>query len=320
MENRSHALAAGLFTLLLGAVTALAFWWFGGKHETSQEFFVVTRQNVTGLNLQGQVRYRGIRVGKVQAIDLDPEDTANILVRISINQSVPVTRGTTARLGYQGITGIAHILLEQEGDDQTPLPGGTPVASLLGETSALPRIAMRPSLIQELSETGGATLRQARDLLANANEVLDSPGFDNIISNLEATTASTRAIAARLEQLLTPANVRSLQTTLAHAGQAAAEAAPLMSEFRQLTARLRLISDRLDILIADPGGQGVGVLLPRLNDLGNELATNSQQLGRVLQMLEDSPQSLVFGRRPLPPGPGEPGFVVPGAHGNRARP
>ncbi len=312
MENRAHALAAGLFALLLGAAAALAIWWFGGKNEVMQEYYVVTRQNVTGLSLQGQVRYRGIRVGKVQAIDLDPDDANNILVRISINKSVPVTRGTTAKLGYQGITGIAHVLLEQESDDQTPLPGAAPVASWFGISAALPRIDMRPSLFQELSETGGATLRQARDLLANANEVLEGPGLSNIAANLEATTASTRAIARQVEQLLTPANVRSLQSTIQHAGQAAGEAAPLLSELRQLTARLRSVSDRLDQMVADPAGQGVNALLPRLNDLGNDLTANSQQLGRVLQMLEDSPQSLLFGRRPSSPGPGEPGFVVPG--------
>jgi phospholipid/cholesterol/gamma-HCH transport system ATP-binding protein len=38
------------------------------------DYTVVTRHNVTGLNLQGQVRYRGIRVGKVEAIELDPAD------------------------------------------------------------------------------------------------------------------------------------------------------------------------------------------------------------------------------------------------------
>jgi phospholipid/cholesterol/gamma-HCH transport system substrate-binding protein len=72
MENRSHALAAGLFTLFLGLAVALSIWWFGGKHEATTEYTVVTRHNVTGLSLQGQVRYRGIRVGKVQAIELDP--------------------------------------------------------------------------------------------------------------------------------------------------------------------------------------------------------------------------------------------------------
>jgi phospholipid/cholesterol/gamma-HCH transport system substrate-binding protein len=70
MENRSHALVAGLFTLFLGVAVLLSVWWIGGKHETSRDYVVVTQQNVTGLSLQGQVRYRGIRVGKVQAIEL----------------------------------------------------------------------------------------------------------------------------------------------------------------------------------------------------------------------------------------------------------
>jgi ABC-type transporter Mla subunit MlaD len=35
--------------------------------------------------------------------------------------TVPVTRATTAKLGYQGVTGIAHILLEDSGNDPTPL-------------------------------------------------------------------------------------------------------------------------------------------------------------------------------------------------------
>ena len=31
MENRSHALVAGLFALILGFSTVAALWWFGGK-------------------------------------------------------------------------------------------------------------------------------------------------------------------------------------------------------------------------------------------------------------------------------------------------
>lgn len=86
MENRSHALIAGLFTLLLGLAAVASVWWFGGKREVSNEFVVVTRQNVTGLSPQGQVRYRGISVGKVQSIDLDPKDVRNILIRIRVNK------------------------------------------------------------------------------------------------------------------------------------------------------------------------------------------------------------------------------------------
>lgn len=314
MENRSHALVAGLFALLLGCAAALALWWFGGKHESVKEYLVVTRQNVTGLSLQGQVRYRGIRVGKVQAIDLDPQDPGNILIRIAVDSAVPVTRGTTAKLNYQGVTGIAHILLEEGGSDSTPLPGSDPSTALLGGGGEPPRIAMSPSLIQELSDNGGATLRQARELLTNANEIFDDENrerFANILANVETTTGSASAAAAQLRQLLTPATVRSVNTSLARAEQVAGEAAPLLVEIRQLTARLRMVSDRLDTLLADPSPNGAGALVPRLNTLGSDLSANSRQLGRVLQMLEDSPQSLVFGPPAPAPGPGEAGFIDP---------
>jgi phospholipid/cholesterol/gamma-HCH transport system substrate-binding protein len=85
----------------------------------------------------------------VQSIGLDPEDGQNILIRISVDSTVPVTRATTAKLGYQGVTGIAHILLEDKGEDPTPLRGDD------GEP---PRIGMQSSLIEELSEVGGGDL------------------------------------------------------------------------------------------------------------------------------------------------------------------
>ena len=309
MENRSHALVAGLFTLLLGLAALGAIWWFGGKHEATKEYTVVTRQNVTGLNLQGQVRYRGIRVGKVQSIELDPKDVRNILIRIHVDSAVPVTRGTTAKLGYQGITGIAHILLEDPGADSTPLGGAD------GES---PRIAMQSSLIEELSDSGAATLRQARDFLASANDVLNRENRQHlarILVHLEATTGNASEVASQLRQVLAPENIRLLKATLARTEQAASEAAPVLVETRQLVVRLQAVSEKLDRLLGDASPGGVGALAPRLNELGSDLSANSRQLNRVLQIVEESPQSLVFGAPRALPGPGESGFVAPPGRG-----
>ena len=74
MENRSHALVAGLFALILGLSAVAALWWFGGKKEATNQYVVLTKKNITGLNVQAQVRYRGIRVGKVERISFDRED------------------------------------------------------------------------------------------------------------------------------------------------------------------------------------------------------------------------------------------------------
>ena len=305
MENRSHALIAGLFALILGCSAVAALWWFGGKKEATNEYVVLTKRNITGLNLQAQVRYRGIRVGKVETIALDPHDVRNILIGISVAKDVPITRGTTAKLGYQGITGIAHVLLEDSGKDVTPL---VPVGD---ET---PRILMQDSLIEELSDVGGETLRNARDFLDNANQVLSPENRQSIartLANLEATTRHTKEATEKLSQIATPENVRLFNSTLAKSEQAVGQAGPFFAEARGLVASLNSVSDKLNATLGTSSSDGVGALLPKLNELADELGSSSRQLNRVLQTLEDSPQSLIFGRQNVPPGPGEPGFVAP---------
>ena len=296
---------AGLFTLLLGIAAVASIWWFGGKREVSNDFVVVTKQNVTGLSPQGQVRYRGIGVGKVQSINLDPKDVRNILIRIRVNDTVPVTRGTTAKIGFQGITGIAHILLEETGRDATPLQS---------DDDEPPRIAMQQSLIEELSEVGGDTLRNARDFLASANQVLNPENRQRIsktLVNLEATTANAQETLTQLRQLLSPENIRLMNSTLKRTEHAAGEAAPLFVEVRGLIGRLQVASDKFEAALGDPATGGAGSLAPRLNELSAELSANSRQLNRLLLQLEQSPQSLIFGASPMTPGPGEAGFVIP---------
>ena len=305
MENRSHALLAGLFTLLLGCAAAASVWWFGGQREASQDYIVVTRQNVTGLSLQGTVRYRGIAVGKVQAIGLDPKDVRNILIQINVNHSVPVTRGTIAKMGYQGITGIAHIQLEESGRDATPLKG---------EGEALPRLTMQQSLIEELSQVGGEALHQARDVLVSVNQVLNAENRQRIaktLANLEATTGAAQETLNRLRPLLSQENLRVLNATFVRTEQVVSQAGPFFAEARVLVGRLQAASDKFESALGDSATGGVGALAPRLNELSLDLSSTSRQLNRVLQQFEDAPQSWVLGAPTAPAGPGEAGVSRP---------
>ena len=95
MENKSHAFVAGLFALLLGVAVLLAIYWLGGNKDETHDYIVVTKQNIGGLNPQAQVRYRGIRVGKVSDIRLDPDDYSNILITI---QLMTMCRSRSVRL------------------------------------------------------------------------------------------------------------------------------------------------------------------------------------------------------------------------------
>ena len=135
MENKSHALAAGIFTILFGIAGAIAIWWLGQSDESTTTYLLETRGNVTGLNVQAQVRYRGIRAGKVAAIEPDTADPRVILVQISVDNRFKLTKGSTAQLGYQGVTGLAYVQIEDNGTSAEPLAG---------QNGEPPRIALRP--------------------------------------------------------------------------------------------------------------------------------------------------------------------------------
>ena len=121
MESRAHALAAGLFLLLMSVAVGLAIWYLSSGDDAGQEYLLVTTADVGGLSPQAQVRYRGIRVGKVRDISINPDDPREIHVRISIPARYPVTAGTRAELGYLGVTGLALIEMTDDGSDPTPL-------------------------------------------------------------------------------------------------------------------------------------------------------------------------------------------------------
>ncbi|MGB9495785.1 MAG: MlaD family protein, partial [Azonexus sp.] len=302
MENKSHAFIAGLFALALGVAAITALFWLRGTPDNLREYVVVTKHNIGGLNREAQVRYRGIRVGKVTNIELDHDNPSDILIRIAITDDIPLTRGTVAKLSYQGVTGIGHVLLVDSGKDREPLVAsdGNP-----------PRIAMVPSLFDEFSESGTTALHQAQEIMVAASDLLNEENrrrFAATLANLEAASASMKpaldnmnASLVQVNKLLDDKNVRSLS-------QAAGEVGPLLADTRQLVGKMQSTANKFDAVIGDVAGSGTSALMPRLNELANDFSLTARQLSRVLRMLEDSPQGLVFGVPAAAPGPGEAGF------------
>jgi phospholipid/cholesterol/gamma-HCH transport system substrate-binding protein len=302
MENRAHALAAGIFVLLLGIAAALALWWLGGQRaERSNLYLVETRRDVSGLNLQAQVRYRGIRAGKAESIDAHPKARRLILVKISLERKYAVTPRTVARLGHQGLTGLAFIHLEDDGSSEQLLEA---------KGDELPRIAMKPSLLETLSEKGSDIASQLADVAARMAAVMSEKNVANLTRAVEnAATASEGMkelpkIMAAMRELVSDANVKRMNALLAHLEKAAGEAAPLTAEAREMVKSMTALSKRLDHVAGEVGADTV----PQVNALLRELQASSRQMSRLLEMIDDSPQALIFGRGAPAPGPGEAGF------------
>lgn len=308
MENRSHALAAGFFVLLLGCAAALALWWLGQTDDKVDVYVLETRKNVTGLNVQATVRYRGIRAGKVETIVTDPNDARIILVRITVDSRFKLTKGTTAQLGYQGVTGLAYVSLEDDGSSPEPLKGSK---------EAPPRIELRPTLFDMVSEKAGDIVSQIGLVAARLGKLLDEKNAQNLARTLENVADASEgmkqlpAVIAAMREAVSPANLQRVQQILAHVEKTAGETAPLAGEARELVRSMSALSRRVDTLATESGNELTSATLPRANALMREMTTNARQLSHILESLENNPQMLIFGRDGVRPGPGEEGFVAP---------
>ncbi len=316
MESRAHALAAGLFLLVMGMCVGLAVWYLSSDQEAGRDYVLVTTSSVSGLSPQSQVRYRGIRVGKVREISINPAQPREILVRINIPERYPVTAASRARLSYLGVTGLALIDLDDDGSNPAPL-------SESAEGGA--RIPLSGSNFEALGAQAADTMVVLRKVLQRLHALLDERNIESIsasIANLQSATAhldaslaggpavvtQARQVLERTRSLLSPQNVERVGQILARVEQASGESAPLASDLHALLGSMKVLSDRLDVLALTAGQQVSDDTLPKLQALLDEAQRNSRQLGRVLRELESSPQLLLLGRETSRPGPGEAGF------------
>lgn len=314
MENRAHALAAGIFALLLGGALVVALWWFSDGREATRDYLLVSNGNVTGLNVQAQVRYRGIAAGKVVDLRVDPADPRHILVTIRIREELPVTRGTRASLGYQGVTGLAYVQLDDTGEDPEPLRA---------EDGQLPRIALQAGMFDHVTEAAlhaAQRIREVADRTAAFFDERNIERFSQTLARLESaadgidrtfSVAPEAFVAVR--DTFNPRNMERLSVILENLEHASAESGPAVAEMRELMTRVSGMAERLDSAAQAASDGVLDDTLPQLNELLAELVGTSRRLGRLIDELEAAPQMLVLGRGTRQPGPGEHGFEAPAA-------
>lgn len=136
MENKSHALAAGIFVLVVAAMLAGLAIWLTRDNANYEQYELSTRDGVSGLQPQATVRYKGVAVGKVTRIGFDPQVSGNVLIRIAVNEQAPISPTTFAVLGYQGVTGLAHVQLD---DAEKPYPELPPAPAACRACRSSPR-------------------------------------------------------------------------------------------------------------------------------------------------------------------------------------
>jgi phospholipid/cholesterol/gamma-HCH transport system substrate-binding protein len=122
METDQRYFFEGLFIIGFSVAAAFFAMWLGSPgHHDDVLYRIHFHDSVSGLAVGDPVKFRGIDVGTVKALGIDPDDSRLVVVDLRLRKETPVKTDTRASLALKGITGVVYI----------ELSGGDPAAKTL---------------------------------------------------------------------------------------------------------------------------------------------------------------------------------------------
>ena len=195
METRANYIIVGSFTLLVLVGSVVAIIWMAGANldEDYSYYDIYFEGSVTGLKPGNPVRYRGIPVGVISEMHIDPGNVERVRVTIEIPETTPIKSDTFASMEFQGITGIGYIQIS----------GGTNKAPRLlknpGERR--PEIPAKASQLQELFDSTPELITRVTALVDRFNLLFSARNRENFSNTLKNIEIVSRAIADRSDEI-----------------------------------------------------------------------------------------------------------------------
>lgn len=207
--------------VLLCVLASLVIWKSGILFRAKGYELIGEFHSVNGLVQGAEVRFRGMRVGKVFIIDPKPD---KVRVHFRVLDSVKVPRGSTLKVYFDGLIGEKFLnIVPSEAYDDILKPGET----LQGVTA--------PALA-EFIDIGAKNLEITREVLSAYRDVLNSTEMLNSVRNTALSIEKiTQNLAKITEGLADDATKTSIQSSL--------------KNIQETTAILR---DRSQTLLYDP--------------------------------------------------------------------
>lgn len=323
MENRLSYIIVGIFIVALVVLGVTTTLWLG--HYSSEGVFkfykVATKESVSGLNIKAPVKLKGVEVGEVKGIFINPHNAEEVLVVIRVQENAPIKTDTYALIEAQGITGLSYIELRGGSKDSDDLKTST-------QYENYGVIPSRPSTFSRLDKTITSLSVKAEAIFDRAEQILSEKNikhFETIMENSAKISESTSKTLANIESQNQQINAilkealkfeksaiqasESIKTmsssftnavdntgidTMVKMREAAQNVTNVMT---RLQAKIERGTFDMDVLVREN-------LLPAQGAL-DELRILANETKELINNLKDSPSDLLFKTETLQPAPNE---------------
>jgi len=319
MNNKVNYTLVGL-VVLMGIFLMLGFTYWLLQPKSQKEitqYHINFDESVLGLNIDAPVKYRGISVGKVTSLEINPKNSEQVLVTISILKSTPIKTDTVAQLTAQGITGLSYINLSM----------GSRTSSNLKvlKGNELPIIMTQPSFFENFEASLGSmstkissTLTQTEKLLNDDNQkqisllLQRTAGFmdkleksldDETISHFQSSVKNIDNVSAKVDKL-TPNIDVFLDKSMKWENKIAGSFDSIMQSYIGIRGSMEEIKRAVasgEFNLKDIAED----VVPTVNNTLLEMQELMIRLDSMMQSYERSPGDVIFKQEEIKKGPGE---------------
>jgi phospholipid/cholesterol/gamma-HCH transport system substrate-binding protein len=114
MVTKEQKIRLGVFLVTSSVllIIILIIFLYPKIQEEGDKYFINFKNiSVNGLDKGSDVKYQGVKIGRVYVININPEDLNSIQVGVKIKRGFPVKKDMEAKLSFTGITGLKYIEL-----------------------------------------------------------------------------------------------------------------------------------------------------------------------------------------------------------------
>ncbi|MCQ2360384.1 MAG: MlaD family protein [Paludibacteraceae bacterium] len=161
---------------------------------TPSSVFYVKYDRVDGLVKTSHVLINGFQVGHVSDIQFDYTKEAPIILELTVDKQLVVTRGTVAEVYETGLLGDKAIQLH--------LGKGSEVCQYGDTLEGAVKSGMIAQVVSELIPPIEAMMPTIDSTIRSVKNVVESEKVQNILSNTEAATKNLKTASAKLNNIM----------------------------------------------------------------------------------------------------------------------
>lgn len=317
MESKTRATAAGVFVIVMIAIAICTVLLFSQNRTVRIPYEIVTDRSVNGISPQASVELYGINVGAVESVSFVGGTSAEVRIRMMIDENAPINEATYATLSSRGVTGAVFVNLMDDTDvrsqDQHRLL--TEVVPQ-GEPRLIP---LRLSTLESFADSAADFFTKADETLQSFNQLLSPENTEVVITTIGnfgraaqdiATLAATLDANSKTVLYEVSSAARQAQETLASVNQLVVNSNLLVENLNKPDGALQNITQGTESLAAAATHLRL-ITLPQVDSAAQRVSTTLSAGRRLLEELEAHPQMLLLGVGHRPAGPGEEGYVSP---------